>query len=168
MRLIPAGILKGLALLPVVLAGLGGCLFQEDDPSEPSLTPATLDETGLEGLFDLIDFRIEYTDGTVIDTSRVKITGLIQVSPDSAYIQRIWVNLASTDTKGRITGIEAQPGNRQKGRLTLTLEGTTVPGEIDYELRGDTLIWMTEIEPSQPGKSDGFKETGRYLRNPVI
>lgn len=153
-------------LLAACLAAtvLTGCLFGEDEDAKPSLTSASLHETGLIGMFDLMDFKLEFTDGTIIDTSAAKITGLIQVTADSAYTQRIWVSANPSDTKGRITGIRAEASNRRKGRLTLTLEGSSASGESSYELRSDTLIWITEVEPS--GSKAGFTETGRYVRNP--
>lgn len=143
---------------------LAGCLFQEDEASAPSLTNATLAETGLIGTYDMVDFRVEFSDGTVIDTSRMKLTGLIQVSADSGYIQRIWINETSTDTQGRIIGIRARADDRSRGAVSLTLAGSATPGESDFEIRGDTLIWTTEVEPGQAGRQTGFKETGRYLR----
>lgn len=150
----------------LALSMLGGCLLSGDKSAPKPLTAASLEETGLIGMYDLADFRIEYSDGTVIDTSRVKMTGLLQVSADSAYVQRIWITEKSTDTRGRITGILAAQDNRRKGTLTLTLEGSSDPGETRFELRGDTLTWETEVEPSLDGRKPGFKETGRYLRSP--
>lgn len=164
MRLPSAPALTAACLAAALLTG---CLFGGDGGDEerdPVLTSASLAETGLIGMFDLVDFKLEFTDGQVIDTSQAKITGLIQVTADSAYTQRIWVSAEPNDTKGRITGIKAEAGDRRKGRLTLTLEGSETTGETGYELRGDTLIWITEVEAVQ-GKS-GFTETGRYVRNP--
>jgi hypothetical protein len=146
-------------------AALAGCLFSGDGDGDRPMTPATLAETGLVGLYDLVDFKVEYSDGNIIDTSKLKITGLLEVGADSAYTQRIWISQAPTDTRGRITGILAEQGNRKKGEVTLTLEGSSAQGESAFELRGDTLTWITEVAPGGAGKV-GFKETGRYARHP--
>lgn len=110
-------------LLAAALLGFAGCLFDGEETGVPPLTLASLAETGLVGDYDMIDFRLEFTDGQVIDSSRVKLTGWMRISADSGYIQRIWMDETSTDTEGRLTGIRAQAGNRGKGEVTLTLDG---------------------------------------------
>lgn len=153
--------------MAAALLGFTGCLFDDEESGEPPLTQATLAETGLAGDFDMVDFKLEFTDGQVIDSSRVKLKGWMRISADSAYIQRIWINETPTDTEGRLTAIRAQIVNRRKGEVTLTLDGSSESGVSRFELRGDTLTWSTDVEPSKDGKKPGFKETGRYLRTPV-
>lgn len=153
-------------LLALLALATVGCLFDNEESGPPPLTSATLAETGLAGSYGMVDFRLEFTNGLVIDTAKVKLRGLLTLSADSAYLQRIWIDTTATDTRGKITSVHAQAANRGKGNLSLTLEGSGTTGESDFELKGDTLLWTTVVEPSSDGRKTGFKESSRWVRTP--
>lgn len=151
-------------LLSILALATVGCLFDDEESGPPPLTPATLAETGLVGVYGMRDFRLEFSNGFIVDTTKVRISGELILTPDSAYLQRVRIDTTTTDTKGRIASVKAEAANRGKGTLSLTLEGSGSTGESDFELKGDTLLWTTVVEPD--GRKTGFKETSRWVRKP--
>ncbi len=110
-------------------------------------------------------FRLEYSDGTIFDSSNIKLTGWMRISDDSTYTQRFWISEKPEDTKGRITVLRARSGNRGMGEMSVSLEDTDQVGSGSFEVKGDTLVWIIEKEPSKDGRTPGLIETQRYRRS---
>lgn len=147
-----------------------GCLFSSGGELDKS-RPASLSETRLVGAYSLVDYLFEYGDGQKFTPAIIKITGTLSMTPDSLYLERIWVGTTPTptDTKGKITKVELIGSGNAKGLITMTLDqvDSTQTSSGAFSFRADTLVLIIAVPKERDALKKGYKETIYWLPDSI-
>jgi hypothetical protein len=149
---------------------LTGCLFSSGGEQEKT-RPATLGETSLVGAYSLVDYLIEYGDGQKYTPDIINLTGTLSMTPDSVYLERIWVATTPTpsDTKGKITKVELIGSGNAKGFITMTLDqvDSTQTSSGAFFFRADTLVLIIVVSKERDALKKGYKQTAFWLPDSI-
>ena len=139
------------------------------DSNEESLVSIPLAGTRLVGAYTLVNYLFEYGDGTRYDPSILKLTGTLNIGPDSSYLEGIRVGNDSTPTQGKVTGVRVG-SDKDKGELDLTLvSGDSTTSNIStFSFRKDTLVLVTEVSKESDNSKKGFRETDYFLPDSLV
>lgn len=139
------------------------------DGNEGTLVSVPLGETRLTGAYTLVDYLIEYGDGTRYDPSILKLAGTLAIGADSSYRESIRIGSVSSPTSGKIVQIKTANG-KDEGELLLTrVSGdTTTSHPVSFSFRNDTLVLVTEVSAENPDPKKGFRETDYFLPDSLI
>ncbi len=149
---------------------LTGCLFSSGGEQEKR-RQAALSETMLVGAYSLVDYLFEYGDGQKFTPAIINITGTLSITPDSVYLERIWVPTTPTpsDTKGKITKVEMIGSGNAMGSITMTLDqvDSTQTSTGAFSFRHDTLVLIIAVPKERDALKKGYKETIYWLPDSI-